>query len=428
MVTRSLSAVLLALIITCAAAGACLATVPPDVEGLACEESVAELLRLEIVNGYEDGSFRPQNEMSRAEFTKTMIMMMGLGDAVKLYPDESRFSDLGKDHWAAGYINLAVEQGIIEGYPDGTFRPDHQIGYAEALKIVINILGYYPDNNQEWPYNFILKASQLQIISDVEIASPDAGVCRKDAAVLIYKTLSVPVADEDASCTLQDRLLVRSRETDHFIFYCIPADMSILDQIAKKLEEECDRVAADLGCVLESKMVVKIYPDLYTFHTAVGSPDAPDWAIGRAKNGKIHMVSPLNPGPVHNTESVLNSVVHEFTHIVERKINPGYLPVWLNEGVAYYEGQNYGDIKAVLSGDINDGNIPTLDELDNRDTFGPMKGGEWSTTIVAMIITEYGYNSLQKLIENPADFERALGISEEEFYQQWLSFLAEHYQ
>ncbi len=427
MVKRSLSTAVLAVIITCAVAGTCLAAVPPDVEGLSCEESVAELLKLEIVKGYEDGSFRPQKEISRAEFTKTMIMMLGLGDAVKLYPDESRFLDLGKDHWAAGYINLAVEQGFIDGYPDGNFRPDHQIGCAEALKILISILGYFPDNNQQWPYNYISKASQLQIVSDMEIASPDAGICRGDAAVLIYKALSVPVVNGDASCTLQNRLLVRSRETDHFIFYCIPADINILDEIAEKLEKGCGRVASDLGCVLENKVVVKIYPDLYTFHAAVGSPDAPDWAIGRAKNGKIHIVSPLNPGPVHNADSVLNSVVHEFTHIMERKINPGYLPVWLNEGVAYYEGQNYGDIKTLLSDDINKGNIPTLDELDNRDVFGPMKGGEWSATIVAMIISEYGYDSLQKLITNPADFDRALGINEEEFYRRWLSFLSEHY-
>ena len=88
-----------------------------------------------MVNGYEDGSFQPDGNITRAEFAAIAARSLNLGNT-----GSSSFDDV-KGHWAEGYIAQLVSQGIINGYEDGTFRPDAQITRAEAVKIVNGVLG-----------------------------------------------------------------------------------------------------------------------------------------------------------------------------------------------------------------------------------------------------------------------------------------------
>ena len=105
------------------------------------------------VQGYPDGSFRPNNNITRAEFATIAARFLS-GD----YTGGDRFTDI-TGHWAAEYINRAAAAGWINGYPDGTFRPDAYITRAEAVTLINRMLDRAPDaghllaNMIRWPDN-----------------------------------------------------------------------------------------------------------------------------------------------------------------------------------------------------------------------------------------------------------------------------------
>ena len=98
--------------------------------------AVQTLSSLSILNGYEDGSFGPEKDITRAEFATVVCRALGLGNPAK---GATQFADVPADHWAAGYINLAAGQGIVNGYGDGNFGPEDNVTYEQAIKIPVPV-------------------------------------------------------------------------------------------------------------------------------------------------------------------------------------------------------------------------------------------------------------------------------------------------
>lgn len=89
-----------------------------------------------ILQGYEDGSFRPNTTISRAEFIKILVAFQLKLAGKKISPcDVDYFSDVPRTAWYAPYVCAGKKDGLIEGYPDGTFRPEAKINFAEVTKI-----------------------------------------------------------------------------------------------------------------------------------------------------------------------------------------------------------------------------------------------------------------------------------------------------
>jgi|GEM_PF-2326740 len=101
--------------------------------------AVEKLAGLGIIDGYADGTFRPEAAITRAEFVTMATRFTALSEA------DSLFSDVSPNHWAYKSIAFAAAQGWISGYPDGTFRPDGAIARAEVAKIVNRMLGRAAD-------------------------------------------------------------------------------------------------------------------------------------------------------------------------------------------------------------------------------------------------------------------------------------------
>lgn len=122
--------------------------------------AISTLTNAGILNGYPDGLFYPNESITRAEFAAI---------ASRFYADKEgtvtgdAFTDIA-GHWANEDINLAYAKGLINGYPDGTFRPDAAITRAEAIAIVNRLLGRWPDKSHllegmiEWPDNMDTEA------------------------------------------------------------------------------------------------------------------------------------------------------------------------------------------------------------------------------------------------------------------------------
>ena len=149
---------------------------------------------LRIMVGYEDGNFHGDKNITRAEFTKIMIGILGHNDAAKAYVG-TKFSDVGQDHWANGYISMASELGIIAGYGNGMFGPNDNITMHQCITILVSALGYkgMAEAKGGYPKGYINIANDNNILKGLN--TRDTSATRAQAAKLIYNALEVPFAE-----------------------------------------------------------------------------------------------------------------------------------------------------------------------------------------------------------------------------------------
>lgn len=108
-----------------------------------CSNAISTLHRMGIIDGYSDGTFRPDGPITRAAFTKMAVNFFDYH--VKAY--DGKFSDVEDSAWYAGYIQAAAELKLIEGFDDGTFRPNDYITRAQACTIINRTLGRVPQGD-----------------------------------------------------------------------------------------------------------------------------------------------------------------------------------------------------------------------------------------------------------------------------------------
>ncbi len=134
---------------------------------------IAKLLDCGVITGYDDGLFRPDRSITRAEFATMCIRFFELRiddpeyayekNENRLNPDAKvDFYDIPEGHWAREYIDKAAKREFVNGYPDGSFKPDAFITRAEAVTIVNRMLcRYYDKNYIDWNYSELLNFSDL---------------------------------------------------------------------------------------------------------------------------------------------------------------------------------------------------------------------------------------------------------------------------
>lgn len=155
------------------------AAIFPDVSG-STEAAVTRLAGLGILAGYPDGTFKPENNITRAEFAKIAILAMGLETTANMLVNvPTKFSDAPAGQWYTGYVNLAASLNVLKGYPDGKFKPNANISEAEAITIILRLLGYNDELPGEWPFDYIVRANQISLIA----AGFNAGSPAKRGAV-----------------------------------------------------------------------------------------------------------------------------------------------------------------------------------------------------------------------------------------------------
>lgn len=217
----------------------------------------------------------------------------------------------------------------------------------------------------------------------------------------------------------------------HFEYYSTNADLYVLDTLSIILENNYSRITNRLGIEINKKIKVNVFPNIQAFHTAINLPDAPDWVVGGTWNtDEIMMVSPLHPGSVHTYESLMQVVVHEFTHIAVyyARGDKGFeaIPRWLSEGYAQYEaGQLNKYVRKSVKSGLLEKEPPSWTELDTVSfmEFGNMNGYGLSVTIVDFLVVTYGIEKLVLLIKDPEDIEIIYGLSKNALEKQWVQFL-----
>jgi hypothetical protein len=151
------------------------------------------LFQKKIVTGYSDGTFKPYLPIKRAEFIKLVIKALNLQTELK---HQGFFADVPASYWASPYIELAKLKGFIEGDTNGNFRPEDKITRAEAAKILTNSLnltliqseiGFRDVPSSHWAYQYILTLKAKGIINGYpdNTFKPENPLSRGEAIKLI---------------------------------------------------------------------------------------------------------------------------------------------------------------------------------------------------------------------------------------------------
>ncbi|EKD92775.1 MAG: hypothetical protein ACD_28C00333G0002 [uncultured bacterium] len=153
-----------------------------------------------IIQGYSDGTFRPNQSVNRVEILK--MLLLGFGYKVSSNYSVTAFNDLKEGEWYLPYLNYAVKLGIVGGYPDGTYHPGDSLNRVEFLKILLiayglNLSDYpiatlYPDTSKTAWYAAYVQYSKDEGLLDPDSKgnfNPDKALTRGEVAETIYRLL-----------------------------------------------------------------------------------------------------------------------------------------------------------------------------------------------------------------------------------------------
>ena len=163
-------------------------------------ESVSLLTELNVLSGYDDGTFKPDKLLSRAEFSKIISLVSGgphIEDLTPFSPagNNEKFKDVTTEHWAFDYIMHCNSIGILEGYEDGLFKPDENVSLAEAIKICLSTIGYnnlITEQADKW-YEPWIELGIEHGICDSKNDDFDRNISRVEAAKFISRTINLPI-------------------------------------------------------------------------------------------------------------------------------------------------------------------------------------------------------------------------------------------
>ena len=163
-----------------------------DQADIEATEAVEMLAALGVIDGYEDGSYRPNDTVTRAEMAKMIYVARTGSDNADSYKSAATsFTDI-TNHWAAGYIKYCQALGIIAGKSTTSFDPDATVTGVEAAKMLLVTMGYQADRagleGTGWDQKTLGLASENNLLDDVN-ADLYAALPRQYAAQVIYNTL-----------------------------------------------------------------------------------------------------------------------------------------------------------------------------------------------------------------------------------------------
>lgn len=167
--------------------------------GTAESEAIADLKSRGVVSGYADGTYRPEQLMNRAEFLKMLVLSRASEAEIDELLARIRISALGdvpSGAWYWRYITYARARGIVEGYPDGLFRPEQTVNTAEAAKITVNVFDITkPTINCfrtcEWWLVYVEALNRISILP-TSASLPTHKITRGEMAMIIRNVLAMP--------------------------------------------------------------------------------------------------------------------------------------------------------------------------------------------------------------------------------------------
>ncbi len=262
------------------------------------DEILRLLNELEIMRGDPDGDLRLDDTVTRAEFTKAAVASSQFRHSASSSLSVSPFYDAPYTHWAAPYIRVGVTNNLVSGYPDASFKPDNPVTYEEGVTIMLRVLGYTDaDFGAAWPDGQLGMADSLDMTDNIENTAVGSQMTRGDVATLIYNTLRCKqknaqtelISIFDVSFTENATLISTSKEDS-----AIPGDEVFTDVGSFKIRDDFNysRIGMKGDIALKNgRTVIGFFPDSgaepderYVVYSMLGSD------VVAYKNGAFEIV------------------------------------------------------------------------------------------------------------------------------------------
>ncbi len=147
--------------------------------------AIEYLKQKKVVEGYSDGTFKPDNTINRAEFMKIVVGAKYSSDYINVSKRNNCFSDV-RSAWYAPYVCIAKDEGVVGGYPDGTFKPEQNISFVEAAKILAEAYGLNATKGGSW-YTGYVKALQEHNYIPSTVVNLEKPITRAEMSELIWR-------------------------------------------------------------------------------------------------------------------------------------------------------------------------------------------------------------------------------------------------
>ena len=333
-------------------------------------EAVAVLNGMGVFKGYEDNSFKPQGDITRAEVSAIVyrVYTQDVKDAkASMYATYNKFSDMAGAGWAQGYIGYCANAELVKGYPDGTFKPSGKVTGYEVLAMILRAVGY--DKNGEfsgadWALHVAQTAQQAGVLKNVKGVDLNAPASRELVAELLFRAVaeSATVTYTPAFGYVTDKVLGNAAPTLGYKNFKLEgkADADVFGRPATKWiynvgdkstlvvakadasyttkVSECD-IAKDLGIAKTAK-VEKVYVDGAVDATGITSINALKTTSIVGDQGRLTEVYALANGTYRIVE--INTYLAQVTkvnaaytdkngHVVDASVN---LSAWTTSGTS----------------------------------------------------------------------------------------------
>lgn len=179
-------------------------------------EKIDWLVEREFVVGSGNGDLNLNGVLTREEAATIIVRALGKESLAPLYQSvENKFTDMNTKVWSNGVVNMAVEQGIVNGYPDSTFRPKENISYQEIITMLVKAKGGLTEKeikSAPWPTSYILKAGELGILDGIKLDDVKSKITRLKAFEMLYNTVAKEVIEAEEKGMYSYKALVTEVE------------------------------------------------------------------------------------------------------------------------------------------------------------------------------------------------------------------------
>ncbi len=334
-------------------------------------EAAEVLTGMKVMQGYDDGSFLPQRNITRAQVA-TLIYRAVTGDVddtqTGLYTDWDKFDDVQADDWFAGYVNYCANGELIKGFTPDTFGPNKNVTGYQVLAMILRAVGY--DQNDEftgsgWEIRTASIAESLGILDNVQDATLGQPATRELVAELIFQAMIVPTVEYTVAFGYQP---VWPRETlgeREFGLEQISGEISAVGRTAGTTEFNDKTVVAKTD----------------TAWTDIGY-GAYVWTVPTSGSKALTAVSDVSI----TGESLLTTT--DGTSVADADVTIE------NDAHLYYNGDYVGQIKVNANGDVT--NVDGMDVDSNLVDKAPLTGvkvdyidNDNGGRAEAVVVTEY---------------------------------------
>lgn len=166
-----------------------------DIKGHKYEKEMADLKEWGYITGYEDNSYCPDRTLTRAEAAQMMRMAMYPLEPLEGLAYEQVFSDVTLSDWECASVYILSTQHVINGFPDGTFRPEENVTVAQALNMCLKMTGYseYIEKDTAPWYEGVVSAAAKYGFTEGLTIEPEKDITRGEMAKLIHNAVNIPL-------------------------------------------------------------------------------------------------------------------------------------------------------------------------------------------------------------------------------------------